>query len=283
MILHDSTENIENTDNTDNIENIENIENTYNIENTDSTPLETKDNNTKSESNNNSEILEKEKQENEEKEKQKKEEEEERKRKEREQQRIESLKRQQLLEKAKRKEIEEERKEKERINKWKQVKFEPKFNIKEKEDGFIITGYFPQVMKDDISVATNEKDKLTISGFNYPSKEDEEKLKEELHDVLQYQYGKSYKQLLRKGQLDELLLRMGVGKYGSFTESYRLPYYVDFKNIQSSFEGGVLRIVIPLTKRHITPNTYSRRRNNNFNNFFEPSFFANPMSRQGFW
>lgn len=203
---------------------------------------------------------------------------------EKEQYRLESLKRQQLLDRAERKKKEEEEKlrEEKRITKWRKVKLDPRFDVKERSDGFIITGYLSGVTSDNISIEADRKENiLVIKGFKAPSKEQEEKLNRQLQETLQYRYGKDYKKYVNAAQLEEFLLRMGSGEFGVFSESYRLPEYVDYDSIQSSFERGVMTIAIPVTQRHRAPR-YQRRQAYPGEDFgmFGPSFFSGP---RGFW
>ena len=208
-----------------------------------------------------------------------------RKEEEREQQKKEAEQRRRLLERAeKKKQMEEqENSEKERINKWKRLKCEPRIDVSERADGFLITGYLSKMSKDDLEVKVDESNlTLTINGFIYPSKEEELKLKNQLLQTIAYRYGRRYASTMDDNQLEELLLRSGAGEYGSFSESYSIPSYVDFDNIQSSYEGGVLRIAVPVTKRHRTPRqTY--RSPAYESDYFAPSFFSHPYSRGGFW
>lgn len=60
---------------------------------------------------------------------------------------------------------------------------------------------------------------------------------------------------------DELaLLRLGAGRYGSFAQAFNLPRAIDTTNISASYEGGVLRVVLPkLAPTYRRHNPYERR------------------------
>ena len=52
---------------------------------------------------------------------------------------------------------------------------------------------------------------------------------------------------------DQALLRMGAGRYGKFAETYQLPPGVDVDNIKATYQGGVLRAIIPVPDQPIHP------------------------------
>lgn len=208
------------------------------------------------------------------------------KQKERELQKQEAEQRRKLFERAeKKKKLEEiENLEKQRISKWKRLKYEPRIDVSERADGFLITGYLSKMSKDDLEVKVDQSElTLTINGFLYPSKEEELNLKNQLLQTISYRYGRNYAASIDDEQLEDLLLRSGSGSYGAFSEAYSLPEYVDFDNIQSSYEGGALRIAIPVTRRHRTPRQTYRSPSSYDSDYFGPSFFTQPRSRRGFF
>lgn len=202
-----------------------------------------------------------------------------RKEEERMQQKLEAQQRRQLLERAEKRKIIDEAKQKEqqRIEKWSKLLLEPRFDVSEKSDGFLITGYIPGMKKENVEVNYDENSRtLTLSGFSYPSASEEILLEQKLHQTLTQRYGRGYDKLFDKTTIGEFLLKMGSGDYGKFSEAYRIPNYANVDNISSSFEGGALRVAIPLKERNIMP-----RRNNQSNSRYNP--FFSPMSRSPYW
>ena len=196
-------------------------------------------------------------------------------------QREEARQRQLLFEQAeKRRKKEEEAKN--RVNRWSRVKFEPKFDISERTDGFILTSFLPGMNKEDINLKYDkQKSTLTISGFKPPTIQEEQKLQADLHKSLAYRFGNRYQNRYTAQELDEFLLKMGSDSFGSFNETYKLPNYVDFNNISCSYEGGVLRVVVPVVQgakhRRAQPQT---RRTPYIDDYFASPFYSSP---RGFW
>lgn len=126
---------------------------------------------------------------------------------------------------------------------WRGMKFEPKFNVNETSDSFIISTYVPGMREDDIKVSLDERNNtLTIGGYREPTPEE--------LDVMRKKIIMSRKRDLRYFPQHEdeahQLLRLGAGRYGNFSESYRLrPQQMDLDAITTSYQGGLLKVVIP--------------------------------------
>jgi len=83
---------------------------------------------------------------------------------------------------------------------------------------------------------------LTISGVRTPSPSELAAMRAQLAAYKQT-YGAAR---LPPGETDEqLLLRVGAGRFGSFSESFQVPEDVDVQNISGGYERGVLRVVLP--------------------------------------
>ena len=187
----------------------------------------------------------------------------------------EAMKRQKLLEVAENTRKKQEA-ENNRISKWNKITFEPRFDVAERRDGFVISSFIPGMKKDDISIKQDKKKKtITISGVRAPAVNEEEKLKTELKNTLQYRYGARYMNRFSTEELDNFLLQLGSDRFGSFSETYKLPEYVDFDSISCSYEGGTLRVVVPVVqgaKQKVKQNPRQDR--------FSPFFGTNAG---GFW
>eukprot|EP01125_Pyxidicula_operculata_P009888 TRINITY_DN3252_c0_g1_i3.p1 TRINITY_DN3252_c0_g1~~TRINITY_DN3252_c0_g1_i3.p1 ORF type:complete len:131 (-),score=45.97 TRINITY_DN3252_c0_g1_i3:192-584(-) len=115
--------------------------------------------------------------------------------------------------------------------------------------------------EEDIQLSLgNRGDTITISGLREPSADEVLVMKKQI--LMAKKRG-----LLFNPNEDEntLILRMGAGKFGRFSQTYRVnPNQFDLNNIHAKYEGGQLLVKIP--KRIPVHNPY----------------YANPRGGSGF-
>merc|ERR1711976_1057223 len=68
-----------------------------------------------------------------------------------------------------------------RLQRWKQLELEPRFDVQEKSDGYLITAMLPHLRSDDLKIQVDDRtNRLTISGVCIPTPEEEEQMLEEV-------------------------------------------------------------------------------------------------------
>jgi len=112
------------------------------------------------------------------------------------------------------------------------MKLNHQFTVDRNSHGYTIQGYIPGLKKEDLDVVLQQNN-LTILGVRLPSPNDMEIMKAKLANV-------------PNDELDNFMLRIGAGRFGRFSETYKLPKNVDTEKIQATYQGGVLRVTIPI-------------------------------------
>jgi len=131
---------------------------------------------------------------------------------------------------------------------WRDLKLSPNFKVQEYPDSYVISGFIPGIQDDDLSITFGKENQtITIKGVRIPTKEEEGQLIQQLR---KYQ---------NRGQEKEndLFLRLGSGRFGSFSESYYIPPNTDVKRIAATYEGGAVKVVIPKKQTHRRHNFYN--------------------------
>jgi HSP20 family molecular chaperone IbpA len=127
--------------------------------------------------------------------------------------------------------------------KWKSMKFHPFFDVQDNPDAILMTSYIPGMKKDDLHLDVGT-DNFKIEGFRCPSPGEEKELQNEAEEIR-----KSKQEQLPKGNLSDLILMTGAGKFGSFEENYKLPSNVDRNQIKATYENDFLQIQCPKQSR----------------------------------
>eukprot|EP00013_Stygamoeba_regulata_P010724 CAMPEP_0177674744 /NCGR_PEP_ID=MMETSP0447-20121125/26763_1 /TAXON_ID=0 /ORGANISM="Stygamoeba regulata, Strain BSH-02190019" /LENGTH=626 /DNA_ID=CAMNT_0019182949 /DNA_START=14 /DNA_END=1894 /DNA_ORIENTATION=- len=124
-------------------------------------------------------------------------------------------------------------------SKWAKLRLRPQFDVQESANEFTLQTYVPNMAPDSIKVNVSEDGStLTVEGFREPTAEEEEYLRRVL--------ARRVPQQLTPEVEEDLLLRLGAGRYGAFREQYRLPAGdVDVENLEATYKGGYLLVVVP--------------------------------------
>jgi len=130
-------------------------------------------------------------------------------------------------------------------NKWRSMKFEANFKINDLQDRYILSANIPRMKEEDIKITLGPNNEtITISGYREPIGTELQQMRKQLTTERKRDIkGKYY-----PPHEDEVqhLLRLGAGRFGQFSETYQIdPDRVKVNEIQASYQGGVLQIVIP--------------------------------------
>lgn len=118
---------------------------------------------------------------------------------------------------------------------WKRLKMNIHMMVDESDSEYTLSTFLPGLKKENISITSNKEGLspiMTISGFLGPTLIELALLR---------------RQLVRTGNPpeDQLLLRLGQGRYGTFREKYALPLDVDINDIDATFDGGAFAVTLP--------------------------------------
>ena len=121
----------------------------------------------------------------------------------------------------------------------------------------------PGMRQEDIELKLNPNGTtLEIRGCRYPSPQEEAALKRQLQQLRMrethglYVFSEHLSLMCcetnrapsyypEQEEDETALLRLGSGRFGTFSQVYNLPKGIDTSNISASYEGGVLRVVLP--------------------------------------
>eukprot|EP01126_Amoeba_proteus_P051567 TRINITY_DN6167_c0_g1_i1.p1 TRINITY_DN6167_c0_g1~~TRINITY_DN6167_c0_g1_i1.p1 ORF type:complete len:603 (-),score=179.42 TRINITY_DN6167_c0_g1_i1:142-1950(-) len=126
---------------------------------------------------------------------------------------------------------------------WKRLRLEVEFQTLEQEDGYLLVGTIPGMKEEDIKIKITADSKFVVSGFRGPTQQE--------IDVMNRILLNKYKFETKEDHLIALL-KMGVGRFGTFEEVFRLPASVDSSKIRAQYVNGNLKIFLP--KKVTTPN-----------------------------
>jgi len=118
---------------------------------------------------------------------------------------------------------------------WRKMKLNPRMDVEEELDRYVVSTYIPGMNQEDIQIATTmERGSpiLTIKGHRSPTFEELTVMR---------------RQLARSGiePSDETILKLGAGRFGTFLEKFALPKNVEVDEIRCNYEGGELIVVLP--------------------------------------
>jgi len=132
---------------------------------------------------------------------------------------------------------------------WKKLKLKPKIDVSQNAEAFEIYGFIPGINEKELKVTLNNTaDVMTISGYRLPSPAEELDLKRNLLRRIQLATGGQIGKFPLK-LYQTKMLQMGAGRFGSFSESFRIPEIANLDKALASYERGVLRVTIPKTQR----------------------------------
>jgi HSP20 family molecular chaperone IbpA len=140
---------------------------------------------------------------------------------------------------------------------WRSMKLKPKFEMAQTRDSIILQAHIPGMNDDDIEIERDDDGQsFTIKGVRVPTPAEEAAMRRQLKSMLARDpWGLYYPQDEKE---KDLLMRMGAGRYGSFSETFEVSPEMDLFNISASYAGGVLRVVVPVQQQQ--PQRQQRQR-----------------------
>eukprot|EP01094_Clydonella_sp_ATCC50884_P013730 TRINITY_DN2400_c0_g1_i1.p1 TRINITY_DN2400_c0_g1~~TRINITY_DN2400_c0_g1_i1.p1 ORF type:complete len:715 (-),score=221.30 TRINITY_DN2400_c0_g1_i1:1977-4121(-) len=149
--------------------------------------------------------------------------------------------------------------EDEAANIWRQLRMKPRMDVRERRDHYEIVAHIPGMRLSDVKLSC-KNNVLTIGGFREPSQQDLLALQRQARDHIMRQrqqrmwgLGGMWGEEEEEDERD-LLLRLAAGRFGSFSEQFRLPPgQVDEHGIAAHYDKGTLSVVVPKAKKTPTP------------------------------
>eukprot|EP00697_Spironema_sp_BW2_P004671 gnl/Spiro4/16341_TR8769_c0_g1_i2.p1 gnl/Spiro4/16341_TR8769_c0_g1~~gnl/Spiro4/16341_TR8769_c0_g1_i2.p1 ORF type:complete len:154 (-),score=21.13 gnl/Spiro4/16341_TR8769_c0_g1_i2:55-516(-) len=124
--------------------------------------------------------------------------------------------------------------------KWMQLKLQPRMDVHTTADAYEVQSNIPGMDKKDINLQLNSDNMtLVVSGLRLPSPHEYAVMRRQLAK------GRHLPQTASIEDEEELLLRLGAGRFGSFSTTFSLPNDVNVNGIVARYEAGVLRVVMP--------------------------------------
>jgi len=134
---------------------------------------------------------------------------------------------------------------------WKNVKRPVEFQARQERSNYTLLAALPGLNTEGLEIELNDDQSvLTIKGLCLPTTRQAEQMQKRLLMQLQ-RLARSSPQRFRQisTKLDKLAVEaytdFGEGRFGTFSETFRLPLDVDAERMRASFEDGVLRITLP--------------------------------------
>ena len=123
------------------------------------------------------------------------------------------------------------------LGRFASLKLEIDFQVRESRSGYSISAHVPNLDREHLKfVLSDDKDVLTCEGRRVPTEQEIEKMRIQLRQ--RYEYPPQ--------EEDDLILRYGTGRFGSFQEKWRIDERsVDVNQIEASYENGNLEIFVP--------------------------------------
>jgi len=120
------------------------------------------------------------------------------------------------------------------------MKLKPKMEVDERSDGYLISSYIPGLNKEEIKLQFEPTNRtFTVEGIRIPNEKEEAAMRTHIR--------RNFIQTGNYSPEDEdlLFLKASSGRFGKFSESFKLPENVDTDSISARYENGNLLITIP--------------------------------------
>lgn len=136
---------------------------------------------------------------------------------------------------------------------WKRLRLQPQIDIDQNAKCYFIHGVIPGMKEDDIDIKIDQSRRvLTIEGFREPTSRELEIMRRQLRSS---QSRRDLRHFYPTREPEELrLLRLGAGRYGTFSQNFSVPKDADLESISARYEDDQLFVVIPKTSvRNLRP------------------------------
>jgi len=134
---------------------------------------------------------------------------------------------------------------------WRRLHLPVRFRSQEDHRCYVLRASVPNLDTNDIKLSvSNDGASLTVGGLRVPS-EDQSR---HLHEQLASRFRQWASSISKNSKITERRIRevaesayleMGQNRYGSFSETFRLPSDADAAGIEASYQDGVLCVVVP--------------------------------------
>ena len=147
-----------------------------------------------------------------------------------------------------------------------QKSFNPKFDVKEEKDKYILEGELPGIAQKDVSIEFADEQTLTIKGRTEHVREEGQpqsvqgqqeggQAKQQQDGGQQAQNGHSSTQVATTGSKEvgkhqpEHTYWVSERSVGEFARSFSFPNRVDQENVRASLKNGILSVVVPKAQK----------------------------------
>eukprot|EP00928_Gymnodinium_smaydae_P049225 TRINITY_DN33017_c0_g1_i1.p1 TRINITY_DN33017_c0_g1~~TRINITY_DN33017_c0_g1_i1.p1 ORF type:complete len:603 (-),score=100.87 TRINITY_DN33017_c0_g1_i1:120-1928(-) len=127
---------------------------------------------------------------------------------------------------------------------WRQLRLPIKFSSIERPRAYFLSATMPGLDPSSIRISREHDNVLCIQGSRLPTARDQTALNKMLTNSVSQLPAQQRRQLTQE-HVQQMMVELGHGRYGTFQEKFELPRDVDVENIDPSYEDGVLRLVLP--------------------------------------
>jgi len=131
---------------------------------------------------------------------------------------------------------------------WRRVKLPVKFSAVENPRAYLVSASVPGLDRDSVGLRRDDENVLAAFGMRSPTREEQQELWRAVDKHLR-SLPAEIRERCTQADLAELIMQLGHGRFGLFREEFEVPRDVDWSGIESSYEDGVLRIVLPRQAR----------------------------------
>lgn len=143
-----------------------------------------------------------------------------------------------------------------RCDLWKALSLSLDFASKELPTHYIASAAVPKLEDVELRLSADGS-RLTVTGVQLPTTEEIHSMQDQLRTYFE-RNGHDYTDSRKASQeAAKFYARVGQGRYGRFSTSFRLPPSVEAEDIRASYDAGILSIQLP-KKVHPTPRTCYR-------------------------
>ena len=156
---------------------------------------------------------------------------------------------------------------------WRKLKLDPQLEVRQDRKAYYVIGMIPGMKREDVDIAVDDKkNTVTIKGFRGPTPKE---LQIMARQLLEMDRRRAYNRFYPQHENQVLrLLRLGSGRFGSFSETYNIPRDAVPDKIAASYEDGHLIVTIPRVPP--PPQPQLRPQRDFFNTFFPPQHHNRP-------
>merc|ERR1712039_353808 len=145
---------------------------------------------------------------------------------------------------------------------WTNMHVSVDFQIRQQRGGYALFAAIPSLHRDTLNIKMNKQTReLTVSGVCLPTSRQAEQMRQHVAGVIARARSQQYSQV--NAQLSDVITQayreLGVGKFGSFSETFSLPMDVDDARVNASFDDGILSIGLTYSVRRDNPAHYPYR------------------------